>query len=171
MVELELARTVSVHTASGQLPDAGSALGGVLQEYARTADDMRRHWRTDAYAAGPAMWGASLALLAAIFWGLSFSTGTVWVSYLAVVVELPVLMLLIFSVAVIATGVGQAKPVPVFEVLTPSRWRTFDARTPAIDEALAGMPWLAEIARNLRGDTDTSTASPAPWAESAPSGA
>jgi len=169
LVELELARTVSVHSAAGQLPEAGTPLGGVLREYVRTADEMRRHWRTDAYAAGPAMWGAALALLAAIFWGLSFSTGTVWVGYLSIVVELPALTLLFFSVATIATAAGQTRAVSVFAVLTPRRWRTFDDRTPAVDEALAGIPWLAEYARSLQTAADTPSKTSAPWAESTPS--
>jgi hypothetical protein len=168
LVELELGRTVSVHSASGQLPDAGSPLGGVLQEYVRTSDTMRRHWRTDVYAAGAAMWGGVLALLAALFWGLSFSTGVVWVGYLAIVVELPVMLFLIFSVTVIATGVGQAKAAPGFELLTPVRWRGYHRRPQAIDDAIAGLPWLAEFARTLEEDVSEAKGSTAPWSEATP---
>jgi hypothetical protein len=167
MVELELARSASVHTATGQIPDAQSPIGGVLREYVHTADEMRRHWRTDAYAAGPAMWGAVLALLAAIFWGLSFSTASPFVNYIAAWVELPALVFLIFSVAVIATGIGQARPVPGFETLTPHRWRGFSERTPALDAAVAGLPWLEEYARSLRGPPAPTPARPAPWVEPA----
>lgn len=169
MVELELARSVSVHSATGQAPEADSHLGSVLQEYVRAADEMRRHWRTDAYAAGPAMWGASLALFAAILWGLSFSTGVVWINYLAIVVELPVVMMLFFSLTVLATGVGQDRTVPGFEALTPRRWRTFNDHTPAVDQAISEIPWLEEFARGLRGENGTPGSQPAGLPVSTPS--
>jgi hypothetical protein len=167
IVELELARTVSVHNTAGQLPDPDSPLGGVLREYVHTADDLRRHWRTDAYAAGPAMWGALLALFSAVLWGLSFSTGTVWVAYVAIVVELPTLMILIFSVTVLAMGIGQARPVDGFAALTPRRWTGFQEYTPALETAIAGLPWLADYARELRDDKRASNpgASSTTWAE------
>ena len=162
ILELELARTVSVHNTAGQLPDPDSPLGGVLREYVHSADDMRRHWRTDAYAAGPAMWGALLALFAAILWGLSFSTGTVWVGYVAIVVELPTLMFLIFSVTVLALGIGQSRAVDGFAALTPRRWGGFHEYNPALETAIAGLPWLAEYARSLREETRRAPATPQP---------
>ncbi len=165
-IELELARTVSVHSAAGQLPDPAVPLGKVLREYVRTADEMRRHWRTDAYAAGPAMVGAFLALGSAIFWGLGFSTGTIWLGYLAVVVELPALTCLTFSVSVLALGIGQERAVSAFAALTPRRWRSFSERNPALDEAVAGIPWLDAFARELREGTSLPASKPGPWSGS-----
>ncbi len=144
MVELELARTVSVHGGSGQLPEPGSFLGRVLQEYASTSVELRRHTRVHAYAAGPAIWGSVLTLGAALLWGLSFVTGTVWLNYLAIVVMLPALVLLFFSVIVLFGHIGYDSAVPGFGALTPSRWRRYNVRGAAVDEAYATLPWLEE---------------------------
>jgi len=159
--ELELARTVAVHSATGQAPEAGTALGTVLKEYVRTADEVRRHARVHAYAAGPSVYGAVLTLGAAVFWGMSFTTGAIWLNYLAVVVELPALMLLVFSVSVLGTSIGSGVGVPGFDALTPTRWRHYQEPNPGLDEALRGLPWLNEFAESIRSPRPA----PTPWIE------
>jgi hypothetical protein len=148
--ELELARTVAVHNVAGQLPAADSPLGRVLKEYVQTADELRRNSRVHAYAAGASLYGAMLALGAALFWGISLATGAIWLTYLAVLVELPAFMLLVFAVTVLGTSVGGRSEVPGFEALTPQRWRHYREPNPALDEALAGLPWLNEFAQATR---------------------
>ncbi len=166
LVELELARTVAVHSGSGQAPESDSPLGRVLKEYAQSADEMRRHGRVHSYAAGPALWGAGFALAAAVLWGLSFTTGTVWVNYVAIVLLLPTIVLLFFSVSVLAFGIGFEKSVEGFDSLTPRRWRQFDGRSAAMAEAVATLPWLAELAPpSARAAGGPGSSASNPWSE------
>ena len=144
LLELELARTVAVHGVSGQLPERDTPLGQVLTEYARAAEAMRRRARAHAYAAGPAIWGAGFALTAALLWGLSLTTSTIWMNYLAVVVELPAFVLLFYAIGVLALNVGGDREVTGFAVLTPRRWRRFGERNAALDATLAALPWLTQ---------------------------
>jgi len=148
--ELELARTVAVHTVAGQLPEAETPIGGVLKEYVRTADELRRHARVHAYAAGASLYGALLTLGAAVFWGMSLTSGAIWLTYLAVLVELPALMLLVFAVTILGTAVGCQAEVPGFEALTPHRWRHYSEPNLALDAALTDLPWLEEFAEATR---------------------
>lgn len=163
-LELELARTVSVHSGTGQLPEPNTPLGKVLLEYSRTTEEMRRTARVHAYAAGPAFWGGFFTLGAALLWGLSFSTTTIWLNYLAVVVELPAIVLLFFSITVLVNRVGFARAMPGFESITPRHWRHFDRRSAAIDEAVAALPWLAPEPSELPAPA---APAPGPWAEEA----
>jgi hypothetical protein len=156
--ELELARTVAVHSVAGQLPEADTPIGAVLKEYVRTVDRLRRHARVHAYAAGASLYGAILTLGAAVFWGMSFTTGAIWLTYLAVLVELPAFMLLAFAVTILGTAVGFRAEVPGFEALTPHRWRHYREPNPAVDTTLDGLPWLNEFAE--------ATQSPLPPAQS-----
>lgn len=148
LFELELARTVAVHSGVGQAPTSDSPMGDVLKEYVRTADALRRQSRVHAYAAGPALYGAVVTLGAAIFWGVSLVTGTTWLTYLAILVELPAFMLLVFAVTVLGTSVGSRADVPGFDVLTPHRWRHYREPNPGLDGALKGLPWLEEFAQS-----------------------
>jgi len=151
--ELELARTVAVHSVAGQLPEPGTPIGEVLKEYVCTADEVRRHARVHAYAAGASVYGAILTLGAAVFWGMSFTTGAIWLTYLGVLVELPALMLLVFAVTILGTAVGARDEIPGFEALTPHRWRHYREPNPGLDAALGGLPWLnvfAEVTRSPR---------------------
>jgi hypothetical protein len=168
LFELELARTVSVHTGSDQMPAEDSPIGNVLKEYVRTSDHLRRHARSHSYAAGPAIWGTLVSLAAVVSWGLSIGSGADWLTYLALVIELPALVLLVFSVAVLGTAIGVNRGVVGFDALTPRRWRRFSERIPAVDDALKTCPWLDEYARTLKGpQPSVSTAAPAgPWVES-----
>ncbi len=147
--ELELARTVAVHSGAGQHPEANTPLGRVLVEYLRSAEQMRQHSRIHAYAAGPALYGAGAALGAAFFWGLGLATGTIWLGYLAVLVELPAVVLLAFSAAVLANGSKRIRPTAGFELMTPHRWRRYEVRSPTLDEALATLPWLKEAGETM----------------------
>lgn len=170
LLELELARTIAVHSGAGQLPASDSALGKVLQEFVRAADEERRQTRVHAYAAGPAAWGAGFALVAAVLWGLSFSTMSPWIAYVAIVLELPSLTLLTISVSILALAVGWEKDVPGFEVLTPRRWRSYGEQPAGIEQTVAELPWLADFAQSLR---DSEVPAPGrrpsgPWAESTP---
>jgi hypothetical protein len=146
--ELELARTVAVHSGAGQPPTADSPIGGVLKEYVRTADELRRQSRVHAYAAGASLYGALLALGAALLWGISLATGVVSLTYLAILVELPTFMLLVFGVTVLGTSVGSRTEVPGFDALTPVRWRHYKEPNPALDSALRELPWLSEFAQD-----------------------
>lgn len=170
LLELELARTIAVHSGAGQLPEADSPLGKVLRGFVLASDEERRHTRVHAYAAGPAAWGAGSALAAAIVWGLSFSTSSPWVGYVAIVVELPALVLLSVSVAILASAIGWDREVPGFESLTPRRWRRYLERDETARQALAELPWLSAFARNLEeSDLIVPRArSAGPWSESAP---
>ena len=141
-LELELARTVAVHSGAGQLPEPDAPLGRVLKEYARTAEAMRRRARAHAYAAGPVIWGAGCALVAALLWGLSLTTSTTWVNYLAIVVELPAFVLLFYAVGVLALNVGGQREAVGFAALTPRRWRRYAERNLALDATIATLPWL-----------------------------
>jgi hypothetical protein len=148
LFELELARTVAVHNVAGQLPTPDTAIGEVLKEYVRTADHLRRQSRVHAYAAGASVFGAVFALGAAVFWGFSLATGTIWLTYLAVLVELPTFILLVFAVTVLGTSIGALVEVPGFDLLTPARWRHYRDPNPALDAALSGLPWLSEFAQD-----------------------
>ena len=147
--ELELARTVAVHSGAGQLPESNTPLGRVLVEYLRSAEEMRQHGRIHAYAAGPALYGAAAALGAAVFWGIGLATGTIWLGYLAVVVELPAMVLLAFSVAMLANGSSRIRTTAGFNVLTPHRWRRHETQSSAFAEALSSLPWLKEAAETM----------------------
>ena len=168
LLELELARTVAVHSGSGQLPEAGSALGRVLSEYARSADVTRQRARAHAYAAGPAIWGAGGALLAALLWGLSYTTSTVWVNYLAIVVELPVFVFLFYAVGALALNVGGQREVVGFAALTPQRWRRYGERNAALDATISVLPWLAErpsASADSRSSNPSPSSSTKVWSE------
>jgi hypothetical protein len=156
--ELELARTVAVHSGAGQLPEPDTPLGRVLVEYLRSAEETREHGRIHAYAAGPALYGAAAALGAAIFWGIGLATGTIWLGYLAVVVELPAMVLLAFSVAMLANGSRRVRTTAGFTVLTPHRWRQHETRSSALDEALTTLPWLKEAAETMVAPRRATTA-------------
>ena len=164
LLELELARTVAVHSGSGQLPDPEDPLGRVLAEYASTAEAMRRRGRTHAYAAGPAIWGAGCALAAAVLWGLSLTTSAVWVNYLAIVVELPAFVLLFYAIGVLALNIGGTREAAGFAALTPRRWRRYEERSTALDGAIAMLPWLRP-----KEEPPVKTAAPSPpakvWSE------
>ena len=165
ILELELARTVAVHSGAGQVPESDSPLGRVLKSYSSSADEMHRHARVHAYASGPALWGAAAALASAFFWGLSFTTGAIWLNYLAIVVALPAVVLLIFSVTVLALGIGVDVPLEGFDVLTPRRWRRFEGRSDVLDEAVASLPWLAEPRKSVPAVTTPDRSST--WKEDA----
>jgi hypothetical protein len=156
LFELELARTVAVHSSTGQPPEADTPLGGVLKGYVQTADALRRHSRVHSYAAGASFYGALLTLGAAVFWGISFTTGAIWLTYLAIFLELPAFVALTFAVTVLGTSIGTRAEVPAFDALTPRRWRHHREPNPALDGALAGLPWLHEFAESTR------TSSPLP---------
>jgi hypothetical protein len=161
--ELELARTVAVHSVAGETPADGTPIGEVLKEYVRTADELRRTSRVHAYAAGPALYGAVTALGAAVFWGISLATGTIWLTYLAILVELPAFLTLVFAVTVLGTESGHRSDVPSFDALTPHRWRHYQQANPAVDVALRGLPWLHEFAEETRTSGWVSTpAAPSP---------
>lgn len=140
--ELELSRTVAVHGGAGQLPEPNTPLGRVLVEYLRSAEETRDHGRVHSYASGPALYGAACALFAAVLWGVGLTTGGIWLGYLAVVVELPALVLLSFSVAVLASGPERLHSTAGFAVLTPRRWRRFDRAGAALEDAMTTLPWL-----------------------------
>lgn len=156
--ELELARTVSVHSGADQLPEPDSPLGNVLKEYARTSADLRQHARAHAYAAGPAVWGTLLTLAATVCWGLSIGSGAIWMTYLALVIELPALTLLVFSMSVLGTAIGVRRAVAGFDALTPRRWRRYSQRSSAVDDALKTCPWLDQFVRDLRESEPTTPA-------------
>ncbi len=169
LVELELARTVAVHSGSGQAPEQNSPLGRVLQEYVRAADESRRRSRVHVYAAGPAMWGGALALGAAVLWGLSWTTGTDWLNYLAIFIEWPAIVLLFYAVTVLAFRIGWEREVTHFAALTPRHWRRHNEHRAAIDEAIASLPWLSDAVEPspVRSPSGSSAKAPAgPWTES-----
>ncbi len=169
LLELELARTIAVHRGSGQLPEAESPLGRVLSEYARTAEATRRRARVHAYAAGPAVWGAGCALAAAFFWGLSYTTSTVGLNYLAIVIELPAFVLLFYAIGILALNVGGRRSVVGFAALTPRRWRRYDERSASLEAAFATLPWLADEKSQFSQDGPTvvpgSSSTPKVWSE------
>jgi len=166
--ELELARTVSVHSGADQMPEPDSPLGNVLKEYARTSAELRRHARAHAYAAGPAVWGALLTLAATICWVLSIGSGSIWMTYLALLIELPALTLLVFSMSVLGTAIGLSRGVVGFDALTPRRWRRYSERIPAVDDAIRTCSWLDEFVRDLRETEPPSPVytPPGVWVES-----
>ena len=159
-LELELARTVAVHSVAGETPADGTPIGEVLKEYVRTADELRRTSRVHAYAAGPALYGAMTALGAAVFWGISLATGTIWLTYLSILVELPAFLFLVFAVTVLGTESGHRADVPGFDVLTPHRWRHYQQANPAIDVALRGLPWLEEFAQETKSSGSVAPTTP-----------
>ena len=168
LVELELARTVAVHSGSGQVPEQNSPLGRVLQEYARAADESRRRSRVHVYAAGPAMWGGAFALCAAVLWGLGWTPGTDWLNYLAVVVEWPAIVLLFYAVTVLAFRIGWEGDVTHFAALTPRHWRRHNDHREAIDETIASLPWLKEAfapSASPARPHSSAVASGSPWSE------
>lgn len=149
-LDLELARTVSVHRTADLMPLSDSPLAEVMREYARAAMEYRRSARSHAYAAGPIVWGTLVAFAATVSWGVGLATGTTWPVYLALVVELPALVLLTFGVAVLGTTIGANRSVAGFDLLTPRRWRRFDQFTKAIEETIRICPWLDDYSRALR---------------------
>jgi len=168
LFELELARTVSVHGSSDQLPEEDSPLGGVMKEYARAAEEHRRHARSHAYAVGPAMWGGLGALTATVAWGFALATGANWLTYLALVIELPTLALLVLSVSVLGTATGMHRDAPFFALWTPRRWRGFGATIPAVETAYQTCPWLAGYVQGLRTESGWSSSAASatrPWSE------
>ena len=165
LVELELARTVAVHSGSGQLPEERSPLGQVLTEYAKTASALRQRARVHAYAAGPALWGALFALAAALLWGLSYISDAVWLNYLAIVVELPAFALLFYAVGVLALNVGAEREVEGFASLTPRRWRRHDERSATLDRTIATLPWLATAGAPPSATSASSPEEPPAWKE------
>lgn len=168
--ELELARTVSVHAASGEMPAPDAPLGQVLKEYARAAVEQRGSARSHAYAAGPAVWGTLCALAATVSWGFSIASGADWLTYLALVIEVPAIALLVTSVSVLGTAIGLTREAAGFDVLTPRRWRRFNQTPPAVEEALRTCPWLQEFVADLRASSarPASQREPEPWTEPRP---
>ena len=150
LTELELARTVSVRGSADEMPSADSPLGQVMKEYGRSAIDFRRAARSHAYAAGPILWGTLLAFASTVIWGIGFATSVTWTIDLALVIEIPALMLLTFGVAVLGTTIGIRQPVAGYDWLTPNRWRQYDRWTPAVDEAVRTCRWLDEFEHGLR---------------------
>ena len=148
-LDLELARTVSVHRTSDQMPEPESPLGNVMKEYARASMEFRRSARSHAYAAGPIVWGTLVAFWAMVSWGVGLATGTTWLVYFALVVEIPALALLTFGIAVLGTTVGVNRRVDGFDALTPRRWRRFDQQTRTIEETIRICPWLDQFSRDL----------------------
>ena len=148
-LDLELARTVSVHRSADQMPEADSPLGNVMKEYARASMEIRRSARSHAYAAGPIVWGTLVAFAATVSWIVGLATGTTWPVYFALIVEIPALVLLTFGVAVLGTTIGVNRKVEGFDALTPRRWRRYDQRTKAIEETFRICPWLDDFQRDL----------------------
>lgn len=165
LTELELARTVSVHEGPDQMPSADSPLGKVMKEYVRTTAEFRRRARSHAYAAGPVVWGSLFALSSVVIWGIGMATGTNWPIYLALVLELPALVLLTIGVVILGTTVGVRQKVDGFDMLTPRRWRRFDQRNPTVDEVLQGCEWLGELYRKSATAPGPLPSADAPWSE------
>lgn len=148
-LDLELARTVSVHKSADQMPFPDSPLAEVMREYARASLELRRSARSHAYAAGPIVWGTLAAFAATLCWGVGLATGTTWPTYLALVIELPALMLLTFGVSVLGTAIGMNRSVDGFAALTPRRWRWYNQPTRTIEQTIRICPWLDEYCRSL----------------------
>jgi len=153
LAQLELARTVSVHDGSDEMPTPDSPLGTVLRQYVLTIGDFRRSARSHAYAAGPIVWGTVLAFAAAVLWGLGLGTGTLWLVQLGLVAEIPALTLLTVGFSILGTGVGIERSVAGFAALTPRRWRHFQVRNPPLEGVILGCSWLREVNDGMEGAT------------------
>jgi hypothetical protein len=154
LTELELARMITARGKREEVPEVGSPTGDVMEEYARTAIEFRRHARSHAYASGPVVAGTLLALGAALLWGVGWITAATWVIELGLVVELPAVILLVVGVAVLGAAIGSSRAVTGFDALTISRWCRYEDRTPAVDAAVSTILWLDEYVQAAQSAAD-----------------
>jgi len=155
--ELEFARTVAAHRAAGETLVEASPLGGILRAYARAAREQRQATREHTYAAGPAFVSTALALLATLFVGLAYSTGSdPNLIGIAMLIELPAFVLLALSSGILALSVGRRAEVPEFDALVLRRWSGATRPTFPYTHALTEVPWAAD---------PNEPKSPAPWQE------
>lgn len=143
--ELEFSRTVEAHLAAGETLVQASPLGGILAEYARVAHEERRAAQEHACAAGPAIYSAGLAALAACLVGLAYAIGADPNTLgLAMLVELGAFFFLVLTTAMLVLSVGRRSDVPEFHALIPRRWaRISDASFP-FTHSLGEVPWAAQ---------------------------
>lgn len=158
--ELDFARTVEAHLAAGEALVEASPLGGILQEFARAADEQRRAAREHVYAASPAVYSSALAVLATLMVGLAYATGgDPDLIGLAMVVELFAFVLLVLTAGALALSVGRYSEVSAFGAIVLRRW--LDVARPSFPfrHALAEVPWATT--------TSGTSSTPTPWREPA----
>ncbi len=149
-LELDLARTVLAYSNSGSAPASDAPLSGVWRAYVGAAEESRRMARTHAYALGPFIAAGALSLGAALISGLALVTSTLNVAGFAMFVELFAFAFLVIGAGSILLTVGYASPVAGFNVFAARRWRRNSGRQQAVEEAVGGIPWLAEFIRSVR---------------------
>ncbi|HYA70499.1 MAG TPA: hypothetical protein VEH28_03930 [Thermoplasmata archaeon] len=143
--ELEFARTVQAHLAAGETLVEASPLGGILHEYARVAHDQRNAVREHALAAGPAIYSAAFAVIAAFLVGLAYAIGVDPNTLgLAMLFELPAFSLLVLTTGILVLSVGRTSEVPEFSTFVLRRWaRVADPSFP-FTHSLSEVPWAAQ---------------------------
>lgn len=162
-LDLDLARTVIAHMNANTAPAPDAALAGVWRAYVTVADESRRVARVHAYAFGPFLWGTVVSLGAALLSGLGIVTHTQDVIGVGLVVEFFGFTLLLIGAATLVLTVGYAHPVGTFDRFAAHRWRRNAARLPAVEEALASVPWLPEFHRGIRESRTDPTDSTLRW--------
>jgi hypothetical protein len=165
-LDLDLAETVLASPAGGP-PAPEAPLAAVWRAYVTTSEESRRVARVHAYAFGPFLVGTVLSVASLLLVGLGTTITTNNVVGLGLVVEgFAILFLFAGGVAMLLT-VGYAAPVPTFDFLAAKRWRRNAPRHPAVDEALASVPWLREFHRGTRESRPSSGSTILPaWLES-----
>jgi len=149
-LELDLSRTIIAHLGSNDAPGPEAPLAGVWRAYIAVADESRRVARVHAYAFGPFLWGTLLSLAAALVASLGLLTSSMNVSGVALLIELFGFALLLIGAGALVLTVGYSNDVPGYDRFAAGRWRRNSARLPAVEDALASVPWLPEFHRGVR---------------------
>jgi hypothetical protein len=161
--ELEFARTVQAHLAAEETIVEASPLGGILSEYARAADEQRRSAREHAYAAGPAVYSAVLALFSTLLFGLAYISGTpAGLILVGLLAELGAFVLLALAAGMLVLSAGRSAEVPELEPLVLRRWSNIARPSFPFTHSLSDVPWAArklrETAPALWDETPLATA-------------
>jgi ubiquinone/menaquinone biosynthesis C-methylase UbiE len=149
-LELDLARTVLAYSNSGSVPGSDAPLSGVWRAYVGAAEESRRMARAHAYALGPFIAAGALSLAGTLLAGLALVTSTINVAGFAMFIEMFAFAFLVVGAGTILLTVGYSSPVPGFAIFAARRWRRNSGRQQAVEEAIGGIPWLAEFIRSVR---------------------
>ena len=144
--ELEFARTAQAHLAAGETLVEASPLGGILSEYARSANEQRRAAREHVYAASPAIYSTLLALVATLLVGLAYVGGAVPnLVGLGMLFELGAFVLIALSAGALALSVGRGAEVAWFDTFVLRRWSGVARPSFPFSHSLTEVPWAAEV--------------------------
>jgi hypothetical protein len=165
-LDLDLAETI-LAAPSGGPPQPEAPLAGVWRAYVTTSEESRRVARVHAYAFGPFLVGTILSVASILLVGLGTTVTTTNVVALGLVVEAFAWLFLFAGAGALVLTVGYGAPVPGFDFFAAKRWRRNAARHPAVDEALASVPWLREFHRGTEGSRPSTGSTILPtWLES-----